>query len=558
GRDIYLDILVGRDIYLDILVGRLFTATDGWGREMGEMTTGVVDVAVWCDVNAPLSYSAQVDFGPGIPEEQLEVPLPPGTPFLDDMYIQLLVKVNDNPNRGYLFDVVGSAMTNTLNPGMPCAYGGLIVAYSQAAQEGVLIVRIYAVYGALVEGLLQYPPVFVCSHYSLLYRDKGYEFPPIEIKHNLTSLAECDSACRSYRDCVTFTYDDSSNCGMYNKTDLSLKAFTMRTGCSMLALAVLVATTAAQTAFDPVLTVDSCTKSKLVLTVTGAEDGGIIYIQGQDAACRQTTSSTSSSHEIDFTSCNLQWEESFKVIIQKKALYQTGADKQIPVMCVADLGDLTVSNNITAADKDDDAGQNKTVKPTATMKLFSNGVDVAGTTVKLTDTITMLLELDADYIQDFDIKARDCTADNIEVSQGQLSASFGAFRTTSLAGGSVSMPFSCTLQVCLGSCSATVCTDGQNSYGRKKRQAEDQDNDVDEISVGSSIKITTEEVVIEAPEANDDLCMNQGLFIALIIIMTGGLVATTIAAVMMFRKLQEKAGILSKLSGGQLSHMPMA
>ncbi|XP_052783211.1 uncharacterized protein LOC128219441 [Mya arenaria] len=350
----------------------------------------------------------------------------------------------------------------------------------------------------------------------------------------------------------------------------------MRTGCSMLALAVLVATTAAQTAFDPVLTVDSCTKSKLVLTVTGAEDGGIIYIQGQDAACRQTTSSTSSSHEIDFTSCNLQWEESFKVIIQKKALYQTGADKQIPVMCVADLGDLTVSNNITAADKDDDAGQNKTVKPTATMKLFSNGVDVAGTTVKLTDTITMLLELDADYIQDFDIKARDCTADNIEVitsycaadtelfphmsqvSQGQLSASFGAFRTTSLAGGSVSMPFSCTLQVCLGSCSATVCTDGQNSYGRKKRQAEDQDNDVDEISVGSSIKITTEEVVIEAPEANDDLCMNQGLFIALIIIMTGGLVATTIAAVMMFRKLQEKAGILSKLSGGQLSHMPMA
>ncbi|XP_052783203.1 uncharacterized protein LOC128219434 [Mya arenaria] len=231
--------------------GRLFTATDGWGREMGEMTTGVVDVAVWCDVNAPLSYSAQVDFGPGIPEEQLEVPLPPGTPFLDDMYIQLLVKVNDNPNRGYLFDVVGSAMTNTLNPGLPCAYGGLIVAYSQnmirmwrpnddsgasvcipvnfgqglnsqAAQEGVLIVRIYAVYGALVEGLLQYPPVFVCSHYSLLYRDKGYEFPPIEIKHNLTSLAECDSACRSYRDCVTFTYDDSSNCGMYNKTDLSL------------------------------------------------------------------------------------------------------------------------------------------------------------------------------------------------------------------------------------------------------------------------------------------------------------------------------------------------
>ncbi|KAH3752846.1 hypothetical protein DPMN_187472 [Dreissena polymorpha] len=41
-------------------------------------------------------------------------------------------------------------------------------------------------------------------------------------------------------------------------------------------------------------------------------------------------------------------EESFKVIVQKNALYQTGADKQIPVMCVADLGDLTVSNSIIA------------------------------------------------------------------------------------------------------------------------------------------------------------------------------------------------------------------
>jgi len=38
------------------------------------------------------------------------------------------------------------------------------------------------------------------------------------------------------------------------------------------------------------------------------------------------------------------------------------------------------------------------------------------------------------------------------ISQGVLSAAFGAFRTTDLNGGSVSMTFSCTLQVCLGSC----------------------------------------------------------------------------------------------------------
>ena len=42
------------------------------------------------------------------------------------------------------------------------------------------------------------------------------------------------------------------------------------------------------------------------------------------------------------------------------------------------------------------------------------------------------------------------------VSQGVLQAAFGAFRTTSLAGGSVAMPFSCTLQVCLGSCTPVI------------------------------------------------------------------------------------------------------
>ena len=40
------------------------------------------------------------------------------------------------------------------------------------------------------------------------------------------------------------------------------------------------------------------------------------------------------------------------------------------------------------------------------------------------------------------------------VGQGILSATFGAFRTTDLNGGSVPMTFSCSLQVCLGSCSA--------------------------------------------------------------------------------------------------------
>ena len=53
--------------------------------------------------------------------------------------------------------------------------------------------------------------------------------------------------------------------------------------------------------------VDSCTKSSLVLTLTDAEDGGITYIQGQGASCRQNTVSGTSQHTFDFASCGIAW-----------------------------------------------------------------------------------------------------------------------------------------------------------------------------------------------------------------------------------------------------------
>ncbi|XP_069102023.1 uncharacterized protein [Argopecten irradians] len=223
------------------------------------------------------------------------------------------------------------------------------------------------------------------------------------------------------------------------------------------------------------LTVDSCTSSKLKLTLENAADGGIIYIQGQTSACKQTTSSASTVHEFDFASCGIAWADSFKMIVQKKALYQTGDDKQIPIMCIMDLTDLTVANNLNALDKDDDAGQNLTVKPTASMKLYRAGIDIGGSNVKLTDVITMSIELDPEFRDDFDIVAKDCTAATIPIinskcaadvdlfpdfakpQQGYLVSSFGAFRTTDLNGGSVAMTFSCTLTVCANMCSA-VCS----------------------------------------------------------------------------------------------------
>ena len=47
----------------------------------------------------------------------------------------------------------------------------------------------------------------------------------------------------------------------------------------------------------------------------------------------------------------------------------------------------------------------------------------------------------------------------------------------------------------------TTCSDGIDSYGRKKRaiaKRQAEENDVEDISVGSSISITTEEVTIES------------------------------------------------------------
>jgi len=38
----------------------------------------------------------------------------------------------------------------------------------------------------------------------------------------------------------------------------------------------------------------------------------------------------------------------FKIVIQKNSGYQTGADKVIPIFCIADQSDLIVSNSNSA------------------------------------------------------------------------------------------------------------------------------------------------------------------------------------------------------------------
>lgn len=55
------------------------------------------------------------------------------------------------------------------------------------------------------------------------------------------------------------------------------------------------------------VTVDSCTKSSLKLTLNDAAQDGIIYIQGQGAACKQLTVIGSNIHEFNFGACGIAW-----------------------------------------------------------------------------------------------------------------------------------------------------------------------------------------------------------------------------------------------------------
>ena len=55
------------------------------------------------------------------------------------------------------------------------------------------------------------------------------------------------------------------------------------------------------------VTVDSCTKSRLKLTLIDGADNGLIYIQGQGVACKDLTTSGQTTHEFNFASCGITW-----------------------------------------------------------------------------------------------------------------------------------------------------------------------------------------------------------------------------------------------------------
>ncbi|XP_060595017.1 uncharacterized protein LOC132749310 [Ruditapes philippinarum] len=312
--------------------------------------------------------------------------------------------------------------------------------------------------------------------------------------------------------------------------------------------------------FEPRLDITSCTKSKVNITVHDAVDGGIVYIQGPGTSCRQSTQAGVSKHVFDVHTCAINWRETFRVIVQRHPLYQTGADKRFPVTCIPDTSDLIVGNrivNVNVLDKEEEDGVTKTVTPTATMYLYRDGVNVNGKTVQLTEQLTMVIQLDNDYADDFDIEASACHADSIvtikdscatddnlfptftHVLQGKLQSTFGVFRPTHLVGGTVNLEFTCTLKVFVGQHLPKTCDDNVGGNAKYTRRLQATNKKVDEILVGNSVLLNTEDVTTKIiSPTSPSTCTKETIYIGVIVMLAVLFLLTFVVYLFKRRKLK--------------------
>ncbi|XP_071140143.1 uncharacterized protein [Mytilus edulis] len=291
--------------------------------------------------------------------------------------------------------------------------------------------------------------------------------------------------------------------------------------------------------FSPKLVLNSCNRNTITFTINNATDGGIVYILGSGPGCNRSTFSGYNTYSFDFSSCNVIWGRAFRIVIQRKSLYQTGDDKIIPINCIADLSDINVQAGLNIVPGQDDTLQTVTTKPAAYMTLLSNGNDVRGKMVQLTDSITLNIELFDQYKGDFDIKASTCTASTITIVDrgcsvdtdlfpsfskprvGFITSTFRAFVPTEQTGSILSLQFSCTLDICLKSCITTHCPNRTGGYGRRRRGYGKHANvTYDQLHVSSALMISVNDgVKIEGNDSDKTICMERSVFIVCLVVM---------------------------------------
>ncbi|XP_063436546.1 uncharacterized protein LOC134717976 [Mytilus trossulus] len=306
--------------------------------------------------------------------------------------------------------------------------------------------------------------------------------------------------------------------------------------------------------FSPKLVLNSCNRNTITFTINNATDGGIVYILGSGPGCNRSTFSGYNTYSFDFSSCNVIWGRAFRIVIQRKSLYQTGDDKIIPINCIADLSDINVQAGLNIVPGQDDTLQTVTTKPAAYMTLLSNGNDVRGKMVQLTDSITLNIELFDQYKGDFDIKASTCTASTITIIDrgcsvdtdlfpsfsktrvGFITSTFRAFVPTEQTGSILSLQFSCTLDICLKSCITTHCPNRTGGYGRRRRYGKQANVTYDQLHVSSALMVSVDDgVKMEGNDTESRICMERSVFIVCLVIMLVLLLLTIYFAVMACR-----------------------
>ncbi|XP_052284108.1 uncharacterized protein LOC127880765 isoform X2 [Dreissena polymorpha] len=228
----------------------LYKREDGWGSRnvLGYAYEGDVEVIAWCDVASPRVFSGTTNIGPNAVNETLELTLPGERVLVEDVLVHAMMKVQDGNNEGFMFETIGSAMTNTMFHGTPCMYGGVIVAfdgsvvriwrpdnvngsavcipdtmgdgrYSQAAFGGKLTVVVYVI--GIADENVYVPSIYMCNHFQRNSTNTGYNSSAIATT-NATSLLACNTDCRTHYACALYTFNMALGCRMYNDTDWNL------------------------------------------------------------------------------------------------------------------------------------------------------------------------------------------------------------------------------------------------------------------------------------------------------------------------------------------------
>ncbi|KAH3702900.1 uncharacterized protein LOC127860606 isoform X2 [Dreissena polymorpha] len=110
----------------------LFTRYDGWGLNPlpASASSAYLDAIAWCDVTDSYVFSQTIALNNNSSGSAVEINVPETRVELENLLIYALIKVTTGPNEGFLFETVGSAMTNSLIPRSTCSYGGVVTAFN--------------------------------------------------------------------------------------------------------------------------------------------------------------------------------------------------------------------------------------------------------------------------------------------------------------------------------------------------------------------------------------------------------------------------------------------